>query len=143
MASHTAPDKLEEEIFEIVNQLNRGHHLITSIAERKRVAELNLIAGRRAKLATAYASALKYLRTGRGLLTEETWNHNYDLIFSIECLMAECELLTTDMGAAENRLSMLAERAKSAHDSALVARFRLTLYTAWDRSNRAVEVFLE
>ena len=31
MASHTSPDKLEEGIFEIVNQLNRGAHLITSI----------------------------------------------------------------------------------------------------------------
>ncbi len=29
--------------------------------ERERVAELNLIAGRRAKISTAYASALKYL----------------------------------------------------------------------------------
>ena len=143
MASHTPPDKLEEGIFEIVNQLNRGPHLITSIAERERIAELNLIAGRRAKISTAYASALKYLHAGRGLLTDETWNHNYDLVFSIEYLLAECELLTTDMAAAENRLSMLAERAKSAHDIALVTRLRLTLYTALDRSDRAVEVFLE
>jgi PAS domain S-box-containing protein len=143
MASHTPPDKLEEGIFEIVNQLNRGSHLITSIAERERIAELNLIAGRRAKISTAYASALKYLYAGRGLLTDETWNHNYELVFSIEYLLAECELLTTDMAAAENRFSMLAERAKSAHDIALVTRLRLTLYTVLDRSGRAVEVFLE
>jgi len=143
MASHTPADKLEEGIFEIVNQLNRGLDLITSIAESERIAELNLIAGRHAKTSTAYSSALKYLRAGRGLLTDETWNHNYDLVFSIEYLLAECELLTTDMAAAENRLSMLAERAKSAHDLALVTRLRLTLYTAFDRSDRAVEVFLE
>ena len=143
MASQTPPDKFEEGIFEIVNQLNRGAHLIASIAERERVAELNLIAGRRAKISTAYASALKYLHAGRGLLTDETWNHNYDLIFSVEYLLAACELLTTDMAAAENRLSMLAERAKSAHDIALVTRLRLTLCTAVDRSDRAVEVFLE
>jgi predicted ATPase/transcriptional regulator with GAF, ATPase, and Fis domain len=143
MASHTPPDKLEEGIFEIVNQLNRGSHLITSIAERERIAELNLTAGRRAKISTAYASALKYLHAGRRLLTDETWNRNYDLVFSIEHLMAECELLTGDMAAAENRLSMLAERAKTSHDIALVTRLRLTLYTALDRSNRAVEVFIE
>ncbi|HSF17565.1 MAG TPA: AAA family ATPase [Vicinamibacteria bacterium] len=143
MASHTPPDKLREGIFEIVNQLNRGLRLITSITERERIAELNLIAGRRAKTSTAYASALTYLHAGRGLLTDETWNHNYDLIFSIEYLLAECELLTTDMAAAEKRLFMLAERAKSAHDIALVTRLRLTLYTALDRSDRAVEVFLE
>jgi PAS domain S-box-containing protein len=143
MASHTPPDKLEEGIFEIVNQLNRAPHLITSIAECERIAELNLVAGRRAKVSTAYSSALRYLHAGRGLLTEETWNRNYELIFSTECLLAECELLTTDMVAAEDRLSMLAERAKTAHDIALVTRLRLTLYTAFDRSDRAVEVFLD
>ncbi len=143
MASHTSPDKLEEGIFEIVNQLNRGSHLITSIAELERIAELNLIAGRRAKISTAYASALKYLHAGRGLLTDETWDRNYDLVFPIEYLLAECEVLTADMSAAENRLSLLAERAKSDHDIALVTRLRLTLYTALNRSDRGVEVFTE
>src|SRR5262249_47729965 len=143
MGAHTPPDQLEERSFEIVNQLNRGHHLITSLAERERSAELNLIAGKRAKMSTAYASALKYLRAGAALLTDETWNHNYELIFPIEYLLAECELLTADMDAAETRLSMLAGRAKRDHDIALVTRLRLTLYTALDRSDRAVEVFLD
>jgi predicted ATPase len=143
MASHTPSDKLEEGIVEIVNQLNPGRHLITSIAERERITEFNLIAGRRGKMLTAYASAFTYLHAGRGLLTDETWNHNHDLVFSIEYLLAECELLTADMVTAETRLSMLAERAKSAHDIALGTRLRLTLYTALDRSDRAVEVFFE
>jgi predicted ATPase len=38
MVSHTSPDQLEEGIFAIVNQLNRGAHLITSIAERERIS---------------------------------------------------------------------------------------------------------
>jgi len=143
MASGTSPDKLEEGIFEIVNQLNRGAHLITSVAQRERVAHLNLIAGRRATMSTAHASALKYLHAGRGLLTDDTWHRNYGLVFPIEYLLAECELLTADMGAAENRLTMLAERAKSVHDIALVTRLRLTLYHLLDRSDRGVEVFIE
>jgi PAS domain S-box-containing protein len=143
LAAHSPPEKLEEGIFEIVNQLNRGSHLITSTEERERVAELNFIAGRRAKTSTAYASALRYLAAGRALLAEEVWDHNYELIFSIEYLMAECELLTADMVGSENRLSMLAKRAKSGHDIAVVTRLRLTLYTTLDRSERGVEVFLD
>jgi signal transduction histidine kinase len=143
MASHTSPDKLEEGIFEIVNQLNLGAHLVTLVAERERIAELNLIAGRRAKNSTAYASALKYLRAGRGLLTDEIWNRNYNLVFPIEYLLAECELLTADMFAAEDRLSMLAERAETAHDIALVTHSRLTLYNLLGRSDRGAEIFIE
>jgi len=143
LAANTPPEKQEEEIFEIVNQLNRGSHLITSPEERERIAELNLAAGRRAKTSTAYESALKYLAAGRALLTEESWDHNYELIFAIECHMAECELLTTNMVAAEDRLSMLARRARTVRDIAAVARLRLTLYTTLDRSDRGVEVCLE
>jgi PAS domain S-box-containing protein len=143
LAEHTPPAKLEEAIFEIVNQLNRGSHLIASAEERERVADLNLLAGRRAKLSTAYASALKYLRAAGVLLTDETWERNYKLAFSIEYLMAECELLTIDMVAAEDRLLRLAERAKTRHDYCVVTRLRLTLYTTSDRCDRSVDVFLD
>src|SRR5262249_43225798 len=57
LASQTPADRLEERIFEIVNQFNRSSDLIESSAERERIAELNLVAGRRAKNSTAYASA--------------------------------------------------------------------------------------
>src|SRR5262249_48821735 len=36
LAAHTPQETLENEIFEIVNQLNRGSHLITSTDERER-----------------------------------------------------------------------------------------------------------
>jgi len=143
LAEHTPAEKREEAIFEIVNQLNRGSHLIASVEERENVAGLNLIAGRRAKLSTAYVSALKYLRAGSVLLAEETWEHNYTLMFSIECLMAECELLTGDMLGAENRLSRLAERARNRHDYCVATLLRIRLYTALDRNDIGLDVFLE
>ena len=143
LTESTPQERLEEAIFDIVNQLNRGSRLITDVGERERAADLNLIAGKRAKASTAYASALKYLHAGRSLLSEEAWERNYGLIFSIESLIAECELLTADMAAAEGRLTMLAQRAGSRHDFAVVTRLQITLYTTLDRSDRAIEVFLD
>src|SRR6266403_1610708 len=143
LVAHIPPEQLEERIFDIVNQLNRGSHLISSAGEGKRLAELNLIAGRRAKSSTAYTSALSYLDTARALLTEEAWNEEYDLIFAIESHMAQCELLSADMAAAENRLLMLAQRAKRAHDIALVTGLRVTLCKILGQSDRGVEVALE
>jgi PAS domain S-box-containing protein len=143
LADHIPAPEREARIFEIVNQLNRGLHLLTAAAERSRCAELNLMAGSRAKRSTAYTAALTYLRAARALLTEESWDERYPLIFSIEYESAECELLTADMAAAERRLSMLAQRARRSHDIALVTRLRTTLYTTLDRSDRGMEVCLE
>ena len=143
LTESTPRERLEEAIFEIANQLNRGSRLITDVDELERTAGLNLVAGKRAKTSTAYASALNYLHAGRSLLSEETWDRNYDLIFSLESLMAECELHTADMASAEGRLNMLAQRARSRHDLAAVARLQVTLYTTLDRSDRAIDVFLD
>jgi PAS domain S-box-containing protein len=143
LAERTPSHEREGRIFEIVNQLNRATHLITSNDERKRLGEFNLIAARRAKLSIAYASALSYLARGRPLLTEESWDTDYELIFSLEYLTAECELLTASMESAEKRLSMLASRANRAHDLAVVTRLQLTLYTALNRLDRGVDICLE
>ena len=142
MVSRTPPEKLEEVIFEIVNQLDRATHQLTAAADRERVAELNLIAGRRAKNSTAYASATTYLGVARALLTDEAWTRHYELVFSIETNLAECELLTADMSAAERRLSHLTERAQTARHAALVARLRVTLYILLG-SHRGADVFIE
>src|SRR5271157_535426 len=141
--SRTAPEEMQEKIFEIVNQLNRGTVLIESLEERERVAELNLVAGKRAKTSTAYASALTYFVAGRALLAEESWEQRYALTFALEFQRAECELLTGEFAAAEERLSVLSRRAADLVDNAAVARLQTELYTALDQSDRAVAAGLE
>jgi len=143
LAEHTPAGQREEAIFEIVSQLNRGAHLVTTAAERVRIAGLDLVAARRARMSTAYASALRYLGAGLALLSDETWNDNYELIFAIECLTAECEMLTGELPAAERRLARLAERARNRHDLCVTTLLRIRLHTNWDKSDRGLDIFIE
>jgi predicted ATPase/signal transduction histidine kinase/CheY-like chemotaxis protein len=142
-AGRTDQEKIRDSIFEIVNQLNRGAALITDPEERVRVAELNLIAGERAKASTAYAAALTHFGIGQALLPEDAWQQRYPIMFALEFHRAECEVLSGDVAAAEARLALLAERAATLVDSAAVACVRLELYTTLDRSDRGVELCLE
>ena len=143
LASETAPDKRDEKIFDIVNQLNGGAALITTPKEREQVAELNLSAGKRAKSATAYSAALQYFSKGHGLLGESDRERRSRLAFDLELNWAECEYLTGRLASAEERLSVLSRRAANLVDIAAVACLRMTLYTTLDRSDRAVDVGLE
>jgi len=143
LAGQTPAEALEDNIFEIVNQLNRGAALITSRDERERVAELNLSAGERARTSTAYASALTYFAAGLTLLTAQTWEQRYPLMFALEFHRAECEFLSSQLPAAEQRLAMLSSHTATLVDSAKVACLRLELYTTLDRSDRGVELCLE
>ena len=141
--ARTPSEKCEDRIFEIVNQFNRGACLITSPAECKQVAELNLIAGKRAQASTAYTSALAFLKTGSSLLLDNSREQFHELMFHLEFHRAECEFLTGQLAAAEERLILLSSRVSNTVERASVACLRTDLYTTLNESDRAVAVCLE
>jgi PAS domain S-box-containing protein len=143
LVAHTPPAQLDEAIFEIVSQLNRGATLITARDEREQLAELNLIAGRRAKASSAYASALSYLVAGTALLAEGAWERRYDLILALELGRAECEFLTGALAEAEQRFTVLSTCAANTIDRVAVASLRVDLYTTLAQSSRAIAVGLD
>jgi PAS domain S-box-containing protein len=141
--AHTPPEKREEAIFEIVSQLNRGAELITSEDERFQLAELNLVAAKRAKASTAYDSALKYSIAGEVPLTSECWVLRHDLIFQLELHRAECEFLTGKLAASEKRLTNLSFRSANSIARATVECLRIDLYTVLEQPDRAVAACLD
>jgi predicted ATPase/GAF domain-containing protein len=143
LAAHTPPEKREEAIFEIVNQLNRGAALITSREERELLAEFNLIAGKRAQASAAYVSALSYLTAGAALLTDDCWQRRHELTFALQLGRAQCEFVSGTVAEAEERLAALANRAATTVERTTVACLRVDLYMAIDRSDRAVDVGLD
>ena len=142
LLAHTAPEKRDETIFDIVNQLNRAAALITSPEGRVQLAELNLTAGLRARTSAAYASALNYMSAGAALLPPDRWEHQHQLAFSLELHLAECEFVTGAVPQAERRLSALAERSANASEQGFVARLQVDLYMALSQRDRAVSVGL-
>src|SRR5207245_9907095 len=101
---------------------------------------LSLVAGKRAKAATAYASALQYFMAGRALLAENGWEECYRPTFELERGWAECEYLTGELALAGEHLSALSARAQTIVDSAATTCVRINLYTTLDLSESAVAV---
>ena len=143
LAAQTPPEKRQEAIFEIVNQLNRGAGLVTRQEEREQLAEFNLIAGQRAKASSAYESALTYLTTGAELLTDDCWARRHELIFTLELNRGECEFLTGRLSVAQERLNVLSRRAANVRERANVTCLRVDLYMALDQASNAVAVALD
>src|SRR5258708_32153977 len=142
LATRIAPEEREEAIFEIANQLNRGAPRMASQDEREQVAEMNLIAGKRAKASSAYASALTYLTAGAALLREDAWERRQELAFALELHRADCELWTGALPTADGRLGALAARACDTVQRAAVASRRVGLRPIPRASARAVAVGL-
>ena len=63
LVAETAQERVAEKIYDLVNQLNLGSALISEWPEKVRAAELNFVAGRKAKASTAYACGLQLPRS--------------------------------------------------------------------------------
>ncbi|MBX4959766.1 AAA family ATPase [Rhizobium lentis] len=143
LLAETPPESRNELAFDIVGQFNGNLVSLASGDERDQLAELNLIAGKRAKNAAAYPSALKYFSAGRALLTHDCWIRRYRIAFELELHIAECEYLTGELSSAELRLSALMQRAADLADQTAVTCQTVDLYTILVRPDKAVEVGLE
>jgi len=139
LASRTAPEALEESIFDIVNQLNRGAALIDTGEARERTVALNLIAGRRAMRSTAYAAARRYLAQGVALLSQDAWAQRYESTFDLYLAYSECEYLAGDFTDADALFDMLLERARSNLDRAKVFALRMSLYQVAGRFDESFD----
>ena len=133
-------EAVAERIFEVVGQFNRGSEEIESQEERERIAELNLMAGQRARDGAAYASALTFLAAATSLLPRDRWERRYPLSFAIELASAECEFLTGAPAQAEARLAGLVPRVADLVDLAAVACLRLQIFIALAQPERVIEV---
>jgi predicted ATPase/signal transduction histidine kinase len=143
LLAHTSAERLPERVFDIVGQLNRSAALIDDRSERDRVAELNLLAGQRARAATAYASAVDLLATGMELLGDEGWQRQYELTYRLYLERAQCEYLNNALENAESLLTVLLARAQTRIEKAAIYAVAVQLHATKGEVNRSLTCTLE
>src|SRR5258705_11759741 len=122
LIAETVQERIAEKIYDLVNQLNLGSALISEWPEKVRAAELNLVAGRKAKASTAYAAASTYLAAGIAILSDDGWQRSYDLTLNLFLERAECEILSPNLGQSSGLVEVLLVKARSKIDHAEICR---------------------
>ena len=125
LLQNSHPSEREERLFDIVNHLNFGIALVTTLQERENLAELNLAAGRKAKVATAYSAAINYLGTGIELLPLTAWDSHYPLTLVLYEEIAEASYLNTNFEQMEQWASVVLQQAKTLLDTIKVQQTRI------------------
>ena len=136
-------DDMAEQLFDVVNQLNHGSALLIDPDEKAQVAELNLRAGRKAKVSTAYPSACVYLSAGMALLDDSCWTSRYELGFSLWLERATCEFLSGNFEFAEQLIVDLLPRSVSKTDKAAVYSLQVEICEVRSQYGRAVDYALK
>ena len=137
------PEKRDDALFEIAGHLNRGSALMASLREREELAALNLMAGKRAKTAGAYASALNYFIAAAPLLPQDGWERRHDLLFELELHRAACEFMTGGVTPAQDRLVALSRRATNTVERGSVACLLADVHFSRQRPDLGLTACLE
>ncbi len=135
----TPKEALEENIFDMVNQLNVGVELLGSRAQRDELAQLNLIAGKKAKAATAYEAAVKYLKVGLELLAEDSWESQYELALALHVEATEAEYLNTNFARSRYLSEIVLQRAATLLDTVKVYEILIQFYIAQNQMRSALD----
>ncbi len=132
-----------EHVFVVVNQLNRAVDLIGDAEERASLVRLNVLAGKKAKAAIAYASARNYLAQAAALAPPDAWTRLYQETFELQLLFSECEYLIGNFTSADSRFDLILGNARSDVDRATVCGLRMKLYQVAGKYDDGVAVALD
>ncbi|MEH2119209.1 trifunctional serine/threonine-protein kinase/ATP-binding protein/sensor histidine kinase [Nostoc sp.] len=133
----------QEKIFQIVSQLNMGLGLITQQTERNQLAQLNLVAGRKAKASTAYTAAVQYFTLGIELLAGDSWQNQYALTLALYDETAEAEYLNTHFEQAITLAKLILQQTTHLLDRIKTYELKIQIYIAQDQQVQAIETGLK
>lgn len=131
---NTIPEiERDEQIFELVNQLNRGATLIETEAEQVHLADLNRVAAQKARASTAYDLAAEYASMGLMLLRSRGWQQHYELMLSLSELAAEAAYLHSAIGKMEELVASILTHTTHPLDQVRAYEIQIQAYTSHHR----------
>ncbi len=133
----------EERLFDILNHLNPARDLVTQQTDRNALAELNLNAGRKAKVSAAYEMAFEYLKIGIGLLGPDCWQNRYELALELHNEATEVACLSGHFEQMENLVETVTQNAHTVQDKVAVYQFRVLGYWAQNKLSEALDAALD
>ncbi|HID99097.1 MAG TPA: GAF domain-containing protein [Thiotrichaceae bacterium] len=142
LLANTPKTQQADKIFELVDHLNIGYEQVTDEPERLEIAQLNLIAGQKAKAAAAYEAALKYLNIGLRHLTETSWQNQYELTFALYIETMEAKYLSSHFEQSENLAKIALHQAKTRLEQSKVYEIQIQSYITQNQMTAAIETGL-
>lgn len=137
---NTSKEDLEKNIFHIVNHMNQGISLILNIDDKHKLAQLNLIAGEYSNSSSAYESAWKYFAVGTDLLSDESWDLDYELTKNLYLKRSESEYYCGNDVAAEPIFDLLLSHVKTKAEKVEVYNVKLNLYIKNAKLKEAIDI---
>ncbi len=139
----TSSEDLDENIFVITNQMNLGINSDNELLEKPILAQLNLMAGCKAKKTAAYEVAAKYFNLGLHLLENDAWLNNYELALNLHIESAESEYLIGNFANSKKLCAVGISSAMTLVEKVKFYEIQIQISVATNQLIEAIEIGLE
>lgn len=135
--------QLHEGIFELLNHFSISSQLIVLKDEKRKIAKLCLMAGRKAKDSTSYNLGVHYLIMARNLLGPDCWSDDYELTYNVLFELGECEYLNDNPSEAEQYFKEILSYSKTNFEKLKVFYVHSSLYLKIGNTTESLRLGLE
>lgn len=131
LLKNKGPTEDDTQTFAMVDHLNEARHLPEAEPIIPELITLNLLAGKKARQATAFTQTLHYLNTALELLERsgDPWEQSHQATLELFIGLAEGQYLTADFESAEGTLNRAHEKARTIFEKAEILDHKINMYT--------------
>ncbi len=140
---NTTADEVDNRLFEIVNQLNQGKEHISVPAMKNELAELNLKAGRKAKINSAFQTSETNFEHGISLLPPDHWQTQYALSLALYSEACEAAYLNGDFIKMESAFESVNTHARTVTEKLKSYETRILALKARNKLIEAINTGLD
>eukprot|EP01125_Pyxidicula_operculata_P005926 TRINITY_DN2070_c0_g3_i1.p1 TRINITY_DN2070_c0_g3~~TRINITY_DN2070_c0_g3_i1.p1 ORF type:complete len:2083 (-),score=253.85 TRINITY_DN2070_c0_g3_i1:129-6377(-) len=141
MLTHLTSEQVQENIFPIVDHLNKGKSFINSdfVHLKETIDKLNLDAGKKAKNSMAYERAIEYFNVAMENVDESSWETRYDFVMDLFTSMASALFLSGKFNKSAQLIYTVVSKAKTSVEKVSVLLMLIVQNTLQGRYTDAIE----
>ncbi|MBD2448128.1 AAA family ATPase [Nostoc sp. FACHB-152] len=143
LLQNISPTELVDNIFDIVNQLNKSVDLIQKHQEKIHLADLNLMAANRALLAAAFEPAYNYFSQGISLLPVDCWQQQYQLTLGLYTGAAQAACFCTKFVEMKALVDVALTKIDNINDKIKIYELLILYHHTQSQFKEAVSVALQ
>ncbi|MEM7714070.1 MAG: AAA family ATPase, partial [Cyanobacteria bacterium P01_A01_bin.68] len=143
LIKNLSAEQQDEKLFDIAGHFNRGTQSGLDEQQKQQITQINLKAGRKAKLSTAYPAALEFIEAALNKLTDEAWQNQYELMLALHEEIIEVSYLLGNYQKMDSYSEKVKTHARSLLDKISTYEIQIQAFGVQIQYDKAIELALK
>ncbi len=143
LLSSLSAEEREERIFDIVHQLNQGRYLLVEAGERHQLAQLNLMAAKKARVSAAFDTHRVYADTALEFGAVESWPIKQAFMHELHMELVVAAFMRADYAEMERLCHLVCDNSATPQEAIAAKDMLIRCYGALYKPDKLLQTGIE